>query len=374
LLKIAAVICEYNPFHNGHKHQIELIKKDFDAVVCIMSGSFSQRGEVAIFDKWSRAKSAVLSGVDLVLELPVRYVLSSAKEFAMGGVELANSLGICDNIVFGSECGDISILSKTAEALLNETPDISNKIKSLLDSGLGYPAACQAAYDGVIDKDILNNPNNILAVEYIMALKRTNSSITPVTHSRTVGYFDTEENGKFASATLIREKIKKGENIDKLVPIDYSSLETYDTNKLTDILKYKLINGYDFSGILGYEAGLENRLMKAIDKDSFDEMIDSCVTKRYTKARLKRMALRYILDIKGGYISPSYLRILASNDTGRNILSQMKSTASLPIITKVADFSNDAISEEIRATDISSLCASKPTKKGRDFYISPIML
>ena len=152
-MKICAVICEYNPFHNGHKHQIELAKRDFDAVLCVMSGSFTQRGEVAVFDKWSRAKAAVLSGADLVLELPVRYSLSSANGFARGAVDIVAETGIADALLFGSEENDINALSRAADILISEPTEISQKIKELLAGGMSYPMARQTAFSGIIGGD-----------------------------------------------------------------------------------------------------------------------------------------------------------------------------------------------------------------------------
>ena len=375
-MKICAVICEYNPFHNGHKYQIELAKCNFDAVLCVMSGSFTQRGEVAIFDKWTRAKAAVLSGADLVLELPVRYSLSSANGFAKGAVELISATGIVDALLFGSEENDINKLSQAADILSSETPEISKKIKELLAEGMSYPMARQTAFSGLIDADLLAKPNNILAIEYISALKQKKSNIVPITHARTVGHSDKTEASGYASASLIREKIKKSEDISYLTPFDFSGCEIYDTNCLTDIFKFLLIakGNMLFSAVPDAETGLLNRFLKAVNLDSFDDIIDASITKRYTRSYLKRIALRAILGIDGGFLPPQYLRVLAANDAGREMLAIMKKEAALPIVTKVADFPKELLAEDIRATDVAALCTYPQQKKGRDFLISPIML
>lgn len=375
-MKICAVICEYNPFHNGHKHQIELAKRDFDAVLCVMSGSFTQRGEAAVFDKWTRAKAAVLSGADLILELPVRYSLSSANGFAKGAVELVLSTGIADALIFGSEENDIKKLSLAADILLSEPREISKKIKELLADGMSYPMARQAAFSGIIDADLLTKPNNILAIEYISALKQKNSSVLPITHARTIGHSEKAEVYEYASASLIREKIKKGGDISRLTPFDYSDCEIYDTNRLTDIFKFLLITKGEalFSGIPDAEPGLCNRFLKAVNSDSFEDIINECVTKRYTRSHLKRIALRALLGLKGGFLPPQYLRVLAANDTGREMLAAMKKSAALPIITKTADFPKELLAEDICATDVAALCTYPHQKKGRDFFVSPIML
>ena len=376
MMKIAAVICEYNPFHNGHKHQLELIKRDFDAVLCVMSGSFTERGEIAVFDKWSRAKAAVSNGADLVLELGTRYSLSSAQGFSEGAVETVIGTGIADALVFGSEANDIKRLSAAADILLFESKEISEKIKSALADGLGYPAARQAAFEGLIDGDLLTMPNNILALEYIMALKKRNSGIIPITHPRTAPHLSDAESDGFASGAYIREKIKAAEDFSHLTPYDFSSCETYDINRLTDIFKFLMLTKGEalFNDIPDCEPGLFNRFYKAIEKASFDEIIESAVTKRYTRARLKRTALRAILGITGNYRPPKYLRVLAANGKGREILSKMKTASSLPIVTKTADFDKSVMAEDIRATDIAALCASLPQKNGRDFLTPPIML
>ena len=375
-MKIAAIICEYNPFHNGHKYQLELIKRDFDAVLCVMSGSFTQRGEVAVFDKWQRAKAAVLNGADLVLELPVRYSLSSAKGFAEGAVSLISKTGVTDALVFGSEKNDIAALTEAADILLSESPEISEKIKELLAGGMSYPMAKQIAFSDIIDGDLLTMPNNILAIEYIMALKNMNSKIVPITHPRTVGHSGNSEENGYAPASFIREKIRRGEDISSLTPFDFSDCDIYDTNRLTDIFKHLMLTEGEalFSGIPDAEPGLFNRFYKACDAVSFDRIIDASVTKRYTRAYLRRIALRAILGIDGGYRPPEYLRVLAANKTGRAVLSAMKNAASLPIITKVADFPKELTKEDIRATDIAALCTCPNQKKGRDFLISPIMI
>jgi predicted nucleotidyltransferase len=375
-MRIAAVICEYNPFHNGHKYQLDLARRDFDAVLCVMSGSFTQRGEVAVFDKWQRAKAATINGADLVLELGTRFSLSSASGFARGAVDTVLKTGIADALVFGSEAGDIKRLSDAADAMLFETPEISQKIKDSLSIGLSYPMARQAAFRGIIDDDLLTKPNNILALEYIMALKKAKSDVLPVTHGRTADFFSESEDGGFASASHIREKIKKGEDFSHLTPYDFSNLAIYDTNRLTDILKFSMIAKGDdfFADIPDAEQGLYNRLFKNIDKNSFDEIIDSAVTKRYTRARLKRTVLRALLDIRGEYREPQYLRVLSANEKGRKMLALIKENATAPIVTKVADFPKGIIEEDLRATDIASLCANIPQKTGKDFLTSPIMI
>lgn len=375
-MKIAGIICEYNPFHNGHAYQLALAKNIADAAVCIMSGSFVQRGEAAVYDKWTRAHAALLNGADLVLELPVRYCLSSAQGFARGAVESLNSTGVIDSLIFGSEIGNIHELSHAAELIANEPSEVSEKIKNLMARGMGYAAARTEAYRGIIDANLLSEPNNLLALEYLCALKATNSKITPITHTRTTGYHSAVPENEFASATLLRKKINAGESISLYTPFDFSDCEKYDTEKLTEIFRYRIITEGEklFSLIPDAEAGIENRFIKSADIETFDGIVDFVSGKRYTRARVRRIMLSALLNIRGGYRTPEYIRILGMNETGMKILSQMREKSTLPVVNKTADFSSPMIFEDIRATNISVLCADRPIRQNRDFFTSPIIV
>ena len=181
-MKISAVIAEYNPFHYGHKYQLENMKQASDAIAVIMSGPFVQRGEAAITDKWTRAEAALLNGADAVFELPVIYALNTAQSFAFGAVDVLNRTNIIDELWFGSECGQLDKLSAAADILENEPKEVSKKIKKLTAGGMLFPKARETAVRGFVpDGGILSMPNNILAVEYIRALMRKNSKIKPIT-------------------------------------------------------------------------------------------------------------------------------------------------------------------------------------------------
>lgn len=376
-MKVAGIISEYNPFHNGHKYQIDMLKKEYDAVVSIMSGSFVQRGDVAIFDKWTRARAALSSGCDLVIELPVKYVLSSANGFASGAIDILSATGIVDTLSFGSESGDIEKLNKAADILLHETAEISEKIKSLMDNGFSYPKARQQAYSGIIDGELFETPNNILALEYILELKKQNSNINPTTHKRSDnGYHSMKENGAFASATKIRDMIEAGQDISDFVPYSYKDAPMHNLDSLTDIFKYILLcQGTDaFSGIADVESGLDNRFLKNINKRTISEIIDSVKTKRYTRTRLQRIVLNVISGLSIDTPKPEYVRVLGMTRTGMEILSEMKKTSRYPIVNKVADFDGVSINADIRATDLASICCTTKAVFGRDYTTSPIIL
>ena len=375
-MKVAGIICEYNPFHNGHKYQIELVKKNHDAVVCIMSGCFVQRGDAAVYGKRTRAHAALCSGVDLVLELPVRYCLSSAQGFARGAVETLDASGIIDTLVFGSESENIEKLLHAADVMLHEPPSVSAKIKRLVSEGMGFAAAREHAYDGLIDSSLLSYPNNLLAVEYICSLMRISSKIIPVTHGRTAGYHDSEHYGSYASATLIRERIKAGEDFSHFVPYDYSEHEKYDINRLSNIFCYRMITEKEhlFRGIPDMEPGLDNRFFKALQLQTIDEIVDFVSNKRHTKSRIRRIITSSLLNLRGGYRPPEYIRVLGMNETGRKILGTMRKTCRLPVINKTADFDTPMLREDIRASNVAALCADKPVLQNRDFLMPPIII
>ncbi len=375
-MKTAGIICEYNPFHNGHKYQIAEAKKSFDAVICAMSGSFVQRGDVAIFDKWERTKAALSSGADLVIELPVRTSLSSAEGFAQGAVRLLSSLGVIDSLCFGAETNDCEKLVTAAKIMASEPQEVSEKIKELLAAGVSYPKALAVAYDGIIDDDILSMPNNILALSYIKAIYEQKSNLKPFAIKRkAVGHHDMIAQDGFCSATFLREKIKNGDDISPYTPYDFSSCPVYDLNKLTNAFRHKLITegSNAFSGISDMEEGLANRFLKALDYMSLSEIIDFVKTKRYTRTRLQRIAVSVLLGLKGNEASPKYIRILGMNKKGIEILSKMKKTCPAPIVNKVADAPNELVYEDILATNLAALCADC-IPQNRDYITSPIII
>ena len=374
-MKTAAIICEYNPFHNGHKYQIEQAKLSHDAVVCIMSGSFVQRGDIAIFDKWTRADAALSSGCDLVIELPVCFSLNTAERFAYGGVSLADSLGIVDTLLFGSECGDIEKLKFSANLLLNEPPEISEEIKKYMQEGLSHPSAKTKAYSKVIDEDLIKEPNNILGIEYIKATNAINSKIMPKTIKRnSVSHHDLNSSNEFASATLIRQLINENKDISQFVPVNYP--KPIKTDKLNELIRYKLLemSADEISHINDVSEGLENRIKEAIKECmTFDEICEYVKSKRYTLSRIRRILLSCLIGIDKNIAknSPSYIRVLGATKKGLGLLSQIKEASQLPIISKTADFKgfDKSFDLDIYATDIYNILHNKPT--GEDFYTSP---
>ncbi len=376
-MRVAGIICEYNPFHTGHKYQIDTVKKSFDAVIAVMSGSFVQRGGVAIYDKWTRTHSALLNGCDLVIELPVKYALSSAEGFAQGGVRILDAMGIVDALCFGSESGDILELTNCAKVLLSESPDTSKKIKVLMNEGLPYAKARAIAYEGILDAELLAQPNNILAIEYIKAILKSGSIMRPITIKRKgAGYHDEDVIEGFASATSLREKIRSGEDVSTFTPYDLLASVTYDVNRLTSAFKYKLRTEGEsaFDGIPDMEPGLANRFLNELDRESITAIVDAVKTKRYAYTRLRRIVARVLLGLTEDTKNPDYIRVLGMNDKGKELLSMMREKASFPIVNKVADFNDTSIFPEILATDLAALCGDAQVPMGRDYTTSPVII
>ncbi len=372
-MKFFSIICEFNPFHTGHRHLIQQTKAKTgaDAIVCIMSGSMVQRGDVAIYDKWARAKAAIKNGADLVVELPVCYVLQSADIFARGGVEIAEKMGTY-GIAFGSECTDESLLWEMAEIKACEPSLYSEKLKQAMDSGVGYPAACKIAMESVLGKpcEDITNPNTTLGVSYMANILKINPRIKIHTEKRIGDYHSADLSGEFASATAIREKILSGDKI-----CDFSlctSDDIYDINILSPYILgfFRTADEKNLERISGMEDGLANRLIqKSKETTSYEDFVNECVTKRYTRHRIRRLILCSLLGIDKIY-ETNYVRVLALNDKGAKILKQIKKEGNIEVITKLGNtVPNLSLKKDILATDIASLCAGK--KASMDYIKSP---
>lgn len=384
---ITGIIAEYNIFHNGHKYQIDEVKKQSDAVVAVMSGSFVQRGDVAIADKWSRAKAAIIGGADLVLELPVCYALNAAPNFAVGGINILNSLGVIDAVAFGSESGSIDTLMRAAQLMENESNDVSDKVKAYMTDGMSYPSALSKAYNGLISSELLSEPNNILAIEYIRAIIRSDSSICPITIQRnSAGHHDTDISGNIASASKIREMIFDGEDASQLIPYNLSDISGSIPYSLSNIdsaiiAKLRMASAESLKNISEMTEGLENRIIQAaMETDNFAELTEKVKSKRYTMSKIRRIILACLLDFTKDIYNPmpEYIRVLGMNKTGMEVLKKAKKNNSVPIITKAADFKENSpqFALDTRATDIAMLCSPNPQKRigGMDFKTSPVIL
>ncbi|MGE5678719.1 MAG: nucleotidyltransferase family protein, partial [Pseudomonadota bacterium] len=298
-MKTVGIVSEYNPFHNGHKYHIEAAKDacNADHAICIMSGSFVQRGEPAIFDKWSRAKMAVMNGADLVVELPVVYACQPAEIFAFGAVNILNGMRIVDHICFGSELGDTDVLHTLARLLHEEPEDFSILLREQLGKGASYPRAVSAALSSYLGReneaivaDILGNPNNVLGIEYIKALRTLGSLIEPVAVKRVAsGHNDEGITGNIASATAVRREIKEwgiSEKVRLSMPSDCVAIaednirngrQPLYLNDFSDLLLYRLrmLEDNELSLYLNSREGIGNRLRRfSLTASNCDELID----------------------------------------------------------------------------------------------------
>lgn len=383
-MKIAAVICEYNPFHYGHKYQLECTRKaGATHIVCVMSGNFTQRGDAAIIDKYIRAQTALENGADLVLELPTRFSLSAAEGFASGAVRLIKNLGCVDMLSFGSESGSISALKEASAACdyaLN-----SERFSDLMKAGRSYPAALAAVVEEYYTPDVyetLSSPNNTLAVEYLSALDNIGSKIEPFTIERVGAQHDSESAvGSFASASALRKMLLNGESINEFAPfvdVPCADIKRVERAILASLRQMKRT---DFERVYDCAGGLADRLYKAVRRaGSLDELYFLTKTKRYTLARIRRAVMCSFLGVDKEMLTlpDAYIRILGMNTRGREILSATKCPVPLDTSLKALSETSHAAHKqayfEARCGDIYSLFFEKPLPCGREFSAKPILI
>ena len=392
-MQATGIIAEYNPFHNGHLYHIQEAKRlTQQPVVVAMSASFMQRGEPAILSKWQRAALAVRCGADLVLELPCAFTLRSAEHFAYGGVSLLAATGCVNTLCCGAENAATDFL---ALARIACSADAQRELQALLSQGTGYAVAWEkifAAHANTLAKP-LNAPNDILALCYAKAIVSSGAYIRPLyVERRDAGYNSTSITSTLASATAIRHSLVKGTASWQLAVPDAvrTALPNagYDDSLLWQLICYRLrlLSPAQIKERTECSEGLENRLRQAADCSSLSEAVAAISSKRYTASRCRRLLLQLLLDAPltaWQQQSAAYLRVLAFNDTGRELLKQMKKTASLPAITKLgrgwqydeklSASAKEQLALELKATDIWSLL-QKQTQlncQGNDFYSSP---
>lgn len=349
-MKTTAIICEYNPFHNGHKYQIDTAREvtGCDCVVALMSGNYVQRGEFSVFPKEHRAKIAIECGVDLVLENPAYLTMRSAEGYAYSAVYTLNALGNIDYLVFGAECEDIGVLYKLAEFFVNEGEDFKKELSIAMAEGLSFAAAREVAAEKLLGEDIskcLRSPNNLLAVEYLKALIRLKSPIKPVLIKRVGAEHNSLiSNGCYASATLVRDKIIKGEDVIDYAPrsITKAYREKPFNNTVADvaiIASLVLKSAENIADTPDISEGLENKIKAELLKvDTLDELITAVKSKRYAYSRIKRALLCAYLgvDKEEAKIYPEYIKILDFNKVGQAVLNSAKKTAILPLAKNAA--------------------------------------
>jgi predicted nucleotidyltransferase len=361
-MKLTGLITEYNPFHNGHLYHLNESFKLTEAThtVAVMSGHFLQRGEMALFDKWSRATTAVQAGVDLVIELPSIFACSSAEHFARGSILTLNALG-CNSFCFGSEEGTLAPIASAAERLLNESPEFKESLQSHLKAGLSYPSARQLALNSENNGHLKFSANNILGVEYLKAILSTKSAIRPYTIQRIIAdYSENKLTGHISSATAIRQSLLSPEfdweSIKICLPENtWQTLQTLsESNRLThqeqafSFIQYQLLTESieQLSEYHEFSEGLHHRLLeKALTAKSLDALLNTAKTKRYTRTRIQRGLMNLLLKRKSDALMPllksetaPYLRVLAYNQKGREILRHVKKHSDIPLMTNPSRF------------------------------------
>ena len=420
--KVLGIVAEYNPFHNGHLFHLDESKKSSGASysIAIISGSFTQRGDSALLDKWSRAESAISCGVDLVIELPTLYATSSAENFCDGAIKVLNSLNIVDYLSFGSEVDDINILNILSGILYKEPKQYSQSLKEELKKGLSFPKARSNAlltylkhnpdvmhnpknstdnkeYDYSTFLNAVSSPNSILGIEYLKALKKYNSKIQPIAVKRYgANYNDLGCIENIASATAIRNIIKN-DNISILQNLLPSSTYSSIINSITNgqivpdlsvfekqiIYNLRNMSIQDISNIPDVSEGLENTIKTAANScNSLVDFLNICKSKRYTVTRLQRILVYSLLQISkkdmelSKKIKEPYIRVLGFNENGKTLISQIsKANPKLHIITSVKKFvdtnSNKSLRRlldvDINSTNIYTLGYTNNSYSNLDF-------
>ena len=418
-MKTAAIICEYNPFHNGHEYHIMQTRNitSADCVIAIMSGNYVQRGTPAVMDKKIRTQAALLGGADLVIELPLFAACSSAPDFAIGAVSLLHKLGVIDYLSFGSECQDINKLKQIASFLIQYEEEIERGTKELMSLGHSYPKAKELYLREHLDDasliEVLKQPNNILGIEYLKALKKYKSSIKPVCISRFATDYNSTKLSKIenstsncnpqniASATAIRELIKN-KNFDAIktvIPLESSSVLmdcinsgciVPDLNCFEKEIIYTLrkMTIEEIADIPDVSEGLEFSIKKAANScNNINEFLDIVKSKRYTITRLQRILLYALLGISkedmqlSKKVEKPYIRVLGFNDNGKKLVSEIATkNPELKLITSVKKFVDSNLNKNLQiifdkdvwATDVYSLAFENNSLANLDFKNSVI--
>ena len=362
----AGIICEFDPFHNGHGYLIEKVRDaGAESVVCVMSGDYTQRGAPAMWDKFRRAEAAVLCGADLVLELPALYAVNSADLFARGGVRILSGLGCVDTLAFGSECADQEKLSLSARVTAEEPEQYSARLKEHLSEGLSYAASCQKALAELYSPEaasVLNGPNDILAVCYMREIILQKVGLSPFAVKRTGADHKAQDpDGCFASAGAIRKAAASGEDIRDLIPEKSLSVisddDRHPDNKLFyEIARHRILtSGSGFlKDIPEVSEGLEMRMIQAAQcSEDLDSFLENVSTRRYPAPRIRRILSRIILGIDSKKQAcleinrTAYAKVLAFGPAGAKILKTASEKGTVGIVSNVNKYVPKDAAEEI---------------------------
>ena len=396
-MRAAGIICEFNPLHKGHAWMMEEVRRQgAEAIVCAMSGNFVQRGEAAVADKLARAEMALRCGADLVLELPTPWAANTAELFARGGVELLGKTGVVTDLAFGSECGDAAALQRLAAVL--DSCEYAENLRARLGSGESFAVCRQKAAAQTVGEEtasLLQSPNNNLGVEYCRAMGRTGAQMGVITVPRLGAAHDGTPVEGIASASHIRALLAAGQAEEALAFMPDAAAEVLRRElaarrapaslahcERAVLYQLRTMAQEDFAPYDTSGEGLYHRLYDAVRTGrSVEEILDTAKTKRYSHARLRRMALHAWLGMEEVPDTVPYLRVLAANDTGRALLRKMRDGGA-PVLTKAADVAalGAAAEELLRAeavrTDLYALAFPDLSQStcGGEWRITPVML
>lgn len=357
-MKSVGIICEYNPFHNGHLYHLNKVKElcPDNVIILILGGNFLQRGENSTINKWDKTKIALELGVDIIVELPFAFATQSADIFAKGSIELLNFLKT-DKLIFGSEIADIDILNKLADIQINDN-SYDNIVKNYIDKGTNYPTALSKALYDIMGYEV-NTPNDILGISYIREIKKLNSKIAPICIKRTNNYHSLELEGNVVSASSIRKAIKDNKEIVKFVPdVTYNYLQNniHFIDDYFPFLKYKILTEWNhLNEYQTVDEGIENRIKKyIIQSKTLDELIINIKTKRYTYNKLRRMFTHIMCNFTKTeaqkYQHIEYIRILGFSQKGKTYLNKIKKDIEIPLVTNYSKLKNEMLELDFRAT------------------------
>lgn len=321
-METIGIICEYNPFHNGHLYHINKIKELYpdSLIILVLNGYFLERGEISILSKEAKTKIALANNIDIVLELPVIFGTQSADTFAKYSLKILNNFNV-NKIIFGSESNNIDLIKEIANKQLNK--DFDEKIKIYLDKGINYPTALAKALN--INFDF--TPNDLLGISYVKAIIKNNYNIEPICIKRTSDYHDKISNDYIVSATNIREKIKNNEDISKYIPINIKDfINNINYNNYFKLLKYKINTDLYLNNYLDVDEGIEYRLKEFVNKsNNIEDFITYIKTKRYTYNKINRMFIHILLNfLKRDNQDLEYIKILGFNKKGKKYLNKIK--------------------------------------------------
>ena len=359
-MKSIGIIAEYNPFHNGHLYHLSKIKELYPdhTIVLVMSGNFTERGDVSIIDKWKKTEIAKKAGIDLIIELPFPFATQSADYFSYGAITLLEHLKV-EKVIFGSESDNIEDLNLIAETQLNNE-DFDKLVKIYSKFGHNYPTALSLALQDLTGK-IITTPNDLLGISYIKAIKQNNYKIIPETIKRTSDYHDTSLE-EHSSATAIRNALKENKDITNFVP-DFTKEYLTNLHFIEDyfpLLKYKIITEQDLSIYQTVDEGLDSSLKKHISEVStYEELIDKLKSKRYTRNKITRMLLHILCGFTKEkarqFKEITYIRLLGFSEKGQQYLSKIKKEVEIPIISKINREKDPMLEFELHVNTIYSL-------------------